>query len=113
MVERCLDLPGTEADFPFGPDTMTIRVGGKIFAFVPVAESAATVSLKGDPEDNIELRRTYPSVTGAYHLNKRHWNGVPLDGAVPDDEIHFLIGQSHRLAAAGLSRRRRVELGIE
>ncbi|MCP5028067.1 MAG: MmcQ/YjbR family DNA-binding protein [Actinomycetia bacterium] len=113
VIERCLSFPGTESDFPFGPDTMTIRVSGKIFAFVPVAASRATVSLKGDPDDNVELRRTFPSVEGAYHLNKRHWNGVPLDGSVPDDEIQFLIEQSFRLVAAGLTRRSRVELGIE
>ena len=113
LIERCLSFPGTGSDFPFGPDTMTIRVGGKIFAFVPVANSRATVSLKGEPDDNIELRRTYPSVEGAYHLNKRHWNGVPLDGSVPHDEVEFLIEQSFRLVAAGLTRRLRVELGLE
>lgn len=112
-VDHANSLPSVTSDFPFGPDVMTMRIGGKIFMFVPVDDDADSISLKGEPEDNLELRRTYDAIVGAFHLNKRHWNGIRLDGSVPDDEVCFLIEQSYVLVAGGLSKKARIALDAD
>ena len=63
-----------------------------------------SVSLKCDPDLAVGLRRRYAAITAGYHLNKRHWNTVTLDGSVPEDELLDLIGHSYELVVASLSR---------
>ena len=86
------------------------KVAGKVFALVPLAESPGSVSLKCDPDLAAGLRSRYPAVTPGYHLNKRHWNTVTLDGSVPEDELLDLIDHSYQLVVAGLPRAKRAAL---
>ncbi len=110
VIEACLAKPGSAEDYPFGDEVAVFKVAGKMFALVPLAESPASVSLKCDPGLAADLRQKYPAVTPGYHLNKRHWNTVTLDGTVPEEELLDLIDHSHQLVVATLPRGERAKL---
>lgn len=99
-------MRGASEGYPFGAGTLVFKVGGKIFAIV-VEDS---VSLKCDPHLAEALREDYSAVSAGYHLNKRHWNTVRLDGSVPEDALREWIEDSYELALAGLTRAQRAEL---
>jgi predicted DNA-binding protein (MmcQ/YjbR family) len=80
--------------FPFGDDTLVFKVNGKIFALANL-DGDLTVNLKCDPSLAIELRERYVSVIPGYHMNKRHWNTVILDGLIPDKEVLAWIDHSY------------------
>jgi predicted DNA-binding protein (MmcQ/YjbR family) len=91
-------------DYPFGDEVAVFKVVGRMFALVPLGEEPGSVSLKCDPELAIGLRGRYAGVTPGYHLNKRHWNTVTLDGSVPDEEVLELIDHSYDLVVARLTK---------
>jgi predicted DNA-binding protein (MmcQ/YjbR family) len=107
LRDYCLSLPGANEDFPFGADVAVYKVAGKMFALLPISASPVVISLKCDPVRAVMLRDTYPAVEPGYHLNKRHWNSVRIDGTVPDDDIRELIEHSYALVVAGLPRKQR------
>jgi predicted DNA-binding protein (MmcQ/YjbR family) len=93
----CLALPDAVEEHPFrDPEVATFKVGGKIFA---ITRFEGRVSLKCDPDLAVQLRLTYPEIQPGYHLNKRHWNTVALDGELPDDMVRALIEDSYALVA--------------
>jgi len=79
LRDYMLSKPATTDDFPFGPQAMAFRVAGKIFGIMPWEENPISISLKCDPDRAVQLREMHPGITGAYHLNKTHWNGVRQD----------------------------------
>ena len=81
-----------------------MKVGGKMFALVPLSEEPGSVNLKCDPARALELREAYAGIRPGYHQNKRHWNTVELDGSVEDDVVRGLIADSYDLVVAGLPR---------
>ncbi len=101
---RCLALPGATSDFPFGTQTEAFRVHEKIFALMMGGPDAPRVNLKCDPGLVPSLRDAYRSVLPGYHMNKRHWNTVELDGDVPDDVIGDLVEDSYDLIVAKLPK---------
>ena len=105
VLAICLNLPAAEETYPFGEDVAVIKVGGKMFALVPLAEAPGSVNLKCDPASALELREAYAGIRPGYHQNKRHWNTVELDGSVEDDVVRGLIADSYALVVAGRSRR--------
>ena len=109
----CLDLPGAAETFPFGPQTSVFKVEGKMFALSRLSGDPLQVSLKCEPHLAEQLRAAHPAVTAGYHLNKRHWNTVALDGSLPDQVIADLIEDSYDLVVSALSRKRRLALGWE
>ncbi|WP_110516135.1 MmcQ/YjbR family DNA-binding protein [Herpetosiphon llansteffanensis] len=95
----CQSLDDVVEDHPFGPEPLVFKIGderGKIFALLTQGESA-NISLKCDPDRAEMLREQYPAITAGYHLNKRHWNTIVLDGSVPDEECLALISHSYDL----------------
>jgi predicted DNA-binding protein (MmcQ/YjbR family) len=110
VMAACAAKPGSVEDYPFGDGVAVYKVAGKMFALVPVAEEPASVSLKCDPDLAESLRDRYAGITPGYHLNKRHWNTVVLDGSVPGDEVTELIDQSYDLVVASLTRAQRDQL---
>ena len=104
LKAACLDLTGSVETFPFRPETSVFKVGGKIFAITTLDAEPLSVSLKCDPELATRLRRQHPEITGGYHLNKRHWNTVRLDGALSDLLVHEMIEDSYDLIVASLPR---------
>jgi predicted DNA-binding protein (MmcQ/YjbR family) len=96
LREYCLSKKDTTESFPFGEDTLVFKVGGKIFALANL-DGDPTINLKCDPSFALELREKYPSVIPGYHMNKKHWNTVLLDGSIPDKEIFSWIDHSYNL----------------
>ena len=100
VVAACRRLSGATEEYPFGPETLVFKVGGKIFAIM----GATSVSLKCDPGYAQALREQHPAVTPGYHLDKRHWNTVELDGSVPDESLREWIEDSYDLVVSTLPR---------
>jgi predicted DNA-binding protein (MmcQ/YjbR family) len=113
VLAVCLDLPGAEETYPFGDEVAVMKIGGKMFALVPLVEGLESVNLKCDPGRALELREAYAGIRPGYHQNKRHWNTVDLDGSVEDDVVRGLIVDSYQLVVAGLPRAIRAELTPE
>jgi predicted DNA-binding protein (MmcQ/YjbR family) len=99
-----LHKKGVKEDFPFDEVTMTMKVMGKIFAFIPLDAEYFQISLKCDPDCAIELRETYEEIEGAFHLNKKHWNSVNCEGSLSDKFIKELIDHSYDLVVKGLKK---------
>jgi len=96
LREYCISKKGVTESFPFGEDTLVFKAGGKIFALVNL-DGDLSINLKCDPGLAIELRERYSSVTPGYHMNKKHWNTVLLDGSIPDKEVLSWIDHSYDL----------------
>jgi predicted DNA-binding protein (MmcQ/YjbR family) len=111
LRDRCLSLTGAEETFPFGPQTSVFKVAGKMFAVSQLAASSLRVSLKCDPALAQALRETHAAVLPGYHLNKRHWNTVILDGSLPRETIHAMVEDSYDLVVSKLPAARRRALG--
>lgn len=96
LREYCISKKGVTESFPFGNDTLVFKAGEKIFALVNLDDNLS-INLKCDPALAIDIRERYSSVTPGYHMNKKHWNTVLLDGSVPDKEIFSWIDHSYDL----------------
>ena len=112
LLDFCLALPQAEETFPFGEETSVFKTtgNGKIFALVPFGAEPLSISLKVDPSDSVALRDEFEAITPGYHLNKKHWITVRLDGTVPDDLVEALIRGSHALVRPRVPRTSSVEL---
>ncbi|HZY78798.1 MAG TPA: MmcQ/YjbR family DNA-binding protein [Cyclobacteriaceae bacterium] len=105
----CLSKPGVTEETPFGPDVLVMKVMGKMFALTDLNTFAA-ISLKVVPEVGAELREQYTSVVEAYHLNKKHWMSVVMDGGVGDKLVKGWIDGSYELVVKGLTKKEREKL---
>jgi predicted DNA-binding protein (MmcQ/YjbR family) len=104
------EMAGVVEEQPFGPSVDVLKVGGKIFAILSPESSPESISLKCDPELAIELRHQYNAVIPGYHLNKRLWNTVHLDGTVPDEEVLRMVTHSYDRVVEGLPKSVRQKL---
>lgn len=111
LVNRCMNLKGAAREQPFGPEVDVFKVMGKVFALIPVDAAPPQISLKCDPTFAAILRENYAAVTPGYHLNKRHWNTIVVDGSIPQDEIEEWIDQSYEQVVKGLTKAQRQSLG--
>jgi predicted DNA-binding protein (MmcQ/YjbR family) len=107
LRQWCLERPGASEDFPFGQQTSVFKVGGKMFALSGLGQRPLQVSLKCEPELSEGLRTAHAAIRPGYHLNKRHWITVTLDGSLPDRMIRDLIEDSYDLVADGLPASKR------
>jgi predicted DNA-binding protein (MmcQ/YjbR family) len=107
LRDHCLAFPGSTETFAFGPETSVFKVEGKIFALCRLAHSPLRVSLKCDPLLAEQLREAHAAVLPGYHLNKKHWNTVTIDGSVPEQMINDMIEDSYDLVVSQLSAGRR------
>jgi len=89
LREYCLGKPGVEETLPFGPNTLVYKVNGKIFLITGLSEEKLSFNVKCDPDLAIELREQYDCVQPGYHMNKKHWNTVVVDGWI--DHSYQLI----------------------
>jgi predicted DNA-binding protein (MmcQ/YjbR family) len=99
----CLQKKDATEDFPFGESTSVMRIGGKIFALLNLV-GIATINLKCDPSKAIELREANPSIIPGYHMNKKHWNTVMLDGSLPQGLILWMVDHSYDLVSSSLPK---------
>lgn len=107
----CLSKSGVEEDFPFGENTLVFKVIGKMFALTDVV-NFKSINLKTDPEVSVELREKHSSVKPGYHMNKKHWITVILDGSIADKLIYQWIDDSYALVAKSLSKGQRETLQL-
>ena len=107
----CLAQPGAIEDFPFGPETSVFKVAGKMFALSALERTPLEVSVKCEPDLAVALRGSYRAIRPGYHLNKRHWNTVTLDGSLPDQLVRDFVEDSYDLVVSALPRRTREQLG--
>src|SRR5437762_13818510 len=111
LRDLCLSFAGAEETFPFGPRTSVFKVAGKVFALSALGADSLRVSLKCEPELAEALREANPAVIPGYHLNKRHWNTVIIDGSLSDDTVRDMVEDSYDLVVSKLPRGRRRALG--
>jgi len=104
--EYCLSKAQATESTPFGPDVLVFKVSGKMFALAALDEVPTAVNLKCDPDLALDLRDRYEQVTPGYHMNKRHWNTVEIDGGIPDAELRKMIDHSYDLVAKRLRKPR-------
>lgn len=100
---HCLSKKGVSEEFPFDKDTLVFKVLGKIFAITDL-ETFSSINLKTDPEMGAELQEKYASVKPGYHMNKKHWITVSIDGMIGDKLLLEWIDNSYSLVASKLSK---------
>ncbi|MEU6603544.1 MmcQ/YjbR family DNA-binding protein [Streptomyces shenzhenensis] len=111
LRDFCLSFNASVEDFPFNPELSVFKVRGKLFALTSLEATPLTVNLKCGPEDAVRLRGEHPGlIVPGWHMNKRHWNTVTVDGALPDRLVRELIEDSYDLVVAGLPRAERLRL---
>jgi predicted DNA-binding protein (MmcQ/YjbR family) len=101
--KHCLGKKGVTEEFPFDKQTLVYKVVGKMFALTDL-ESFESVNLKVDPEVGEELREKYACVQRGYHMNKKHWITVLMDGSIPDKMVLKWVDNSYELVASGLTK---------
>ena len=97
LREYCLSKPGAEETLPFGPDTLVYKVGGKVFLLTGLDTGELRFNVKCEPDKAIELREEYPCVLPGYHMNKKHWNTIVVDGSVSSRQLKEWIDWSYEL----------------
>ena len=102
--EYCLKKKGVTEEFPFDEDTLVFKVMGKIFLLASLETIPLQINLKCDPEKAIELREENEAVQSGYHMNKRHWNTIIMNGSISTKKIFDWIDHSYSLVVAGLRK---------
>ena len=109
----CLEKQAVKETLPFGPDTLVMKVAGKMFALTGLDEADFRINLKCDPQRALELRDRYPEIVPGWHMSKKHWNTVYVEnGNLPDRLVRELIDHSYDLVVAGLTKKARAEHGL-
>lgn len=106
----CLAKPQTTESMPFDQETLVFKVAGKMFALADTVNLPLSVNLKCQPELALELRERYDAVRPGYHMNKKHWNTVVMDGTIPDRDVREMIDHSYNLVVAGLPKKIREQM---
>src|SRR6516165_10502813 len=104
LRDLCLSFRGSEETFPFGFETSVFKVAGKMFALSSLGDHPLRVSLKCEPVLAEQLRAAHPAISGGYHLNKRHWNTVLVDGSLAEEMVADMIEDSYDLVVSKLPR---------
>lgn len=102
--EYCLGKKGVEEALPFGPDILVFKVMGKMFALTDI-EAFESINLKCEPEQAVLLREQFNAVQPGYHMSKKHWNTILMDGSVNDKLVRKWIDDSYNLVISGLSKK--------
>ena len=111
LRELCLSFTGAEETYPFSAETTVFKVRGKIFAIAALDREPPSISLKCEPEIAAQLRAGHEAITPGYHLNKRHWNTVRVDGSLPEQLVRDMVEDSYDLVVESMPRRIRDDLG--
>ena len=109
ILDYCLAKKGVTETFPFDNETLVMKVGTKMFLLMGLERQPLGINVKTDPEWSAELREQYPQITGAFHMNKTHWNSVSVDG-LKRDLLFKLIDHSYELVFNSLTKKAREEI---
>lgn len=104
LSRYCLSRKGTTASYPFGEGALVMKAASKMFALLSESKDQPSISLKCDPFIAESLRQQYAAVIPGYHLNKKHWNTVRVDGSISDGELMRMIDHSYDLVFKSLTR---------
>lgn len=110
LRQYCLSKKGSSEDTPFDEVTLCFRVAGKIFAILPLDSLPQTINLKCDPEWAIELREAYTDIQQGFHMNKKHWNTIYIEGSLPPSLILKMIDHSYDCVVKSLKKIERAAL---
>ena len=110
LREYCLSKKGAKEDFPFGETTLVFKVMNKMFLLVSLNASPLQFNAKCDPDKAIELRELYDAVQPGYHMNKKHWNTIIIDGSIPQKLLKEMIDDSYELIVQSLPKKEREKL---
>ena len=110
--EYCLAKKYVTESFPFDEQTLVFKVANKMFALAGLEHKPSRVNLKCDPERSIELRDEYNEIVEGYHMSKKHWNTVVIEGNLPNSFIKELIDHSYNLVVKSLTKKLQKELGF-
>lgn len=113
IKQYLLAKPETREDYPFGPDVAVYKVKDKMFATRSSHQGVDNMNLKCDPQEALALRDIFDAVKPGYHMNKKHWNTIILDGSIPDNEIKRMIDNSFLLVVKGMPKKDRLSLEIK
>ena len=95
---------------PFGPDVLVYKVAGKMFATLGFEDEIGKMNLKCEPDRAIELREEYDAIIPGYHMNKKHWNTLILDGSLSVKVVTELIDHSYQLVVSGMTKKQQAKL---
>ncbi|KFF01623.1 MmcQ/YjbR family DNA-binding protein [Chryseobacterium luteum] len=109
ILDYCLAKKGVTETFPFDNETLVMKVGTKMFLLIGLERQPLGINVKTDPEWSAELREQHPQITGAFHMNKTHWNSVLLEG-LKRDLIFKLIDHSYELVFNSLTKKAKEEI---
>lgn len=104
LKKYLLNKPEAVEDFPFGPEVAVYKVRDKIFALIGMKNNEALINLKCDPAEAEQLRMVFDAVLPGYHMNKKHWNTVIINGSIPDSEVKRMIDNSYTLIVKKLGK---------
>lgn len=110
LREYCLSKKGVEETLPFGPDVLVFKVMGKVFLLCPLDTEAFQFNVKCDPDLAIELREAFDAVQPGYHMNKKHWNTILVNGSIPMKRLKEWIDHSYDLVVSSLPVKQREQL---
>jgi len=99
MQEYCLSKPGVEECLPFGPDNLVFKVNGKMFLLASLDAQPLRFNVKCDPEKALQLREEFAAVLPGYHMNKKYWNTIVVDGSISTKQLQSFIDDSYGLVA--------------
>ena len=108
--EYCLSKRGVTEDFPFDEETLVLKVLDKMFALISLEKIPLQINLKCDPELAVELREKYEAILPGYHMNKKHWNSIIVDGTLRNELIYRWIDDSYNLVVKGLRKTEKEKL---
>jgi len=106
----CLEKKHTTEEFPFGETTLVFKVSGKFFLLIGLENHPLQFNVKCDPDLAVELRETYSSVIPAFHMNKKHWNTVIINGQLNSKQIREMIDASYDLVVRSLPLKERKKI---
>ena len=104
LRDYSIQKPFVTEGFPFGESVIVFKNQGKVFLLIPLDSFTLQFNVKCDPEKALELREAYPySVLAGYHMNKKHWNTIIVDGVLSDKQLFEMVDESYRLVKKGKS----------
>ena len=105
-----LGKAGAWLDYPFGQQAAVFKVGSKMFGFIAWDDDPMWMNLKCDPDDAMALREMFAAVTPGYHMSKRHWNSVKIDGTIPEPMLLDMVESSYQLVFKSLKKADRIAI---
>jgi len=121
IKEYLLSKPESKIDTPFGDEVMVFKVKNKMFATLSIGKMGKGdgedqdwwVNLKCDPDEALALRDIFEAVIPGYHMNKRLWNTVILNGTIPQGEIERMMDNSYMLVVNNMPTKDREAIEVQ